>query len=787
MQGRLVHPLLITTLFLVNTCLCQTPVIGGTCRLGTADVQIGGKQTQFFLKCEATSDSAAGEGVWVVKSRAAAAASTSSTVGTTTSSFTVNQAIPIENTQPQQHPKLMRKQGAPNICEQDLGARESHSCAVSATCLQAATDVPSSYLQCDQSSLRWVRKSCQDGFVFNFEQQTCIVPKRMSSLSRQQANGLLCTFSSCSNTNPCSVGTCNNGYCCSSSAMPSFMPPPIASSNCVGCVQAAPPQLFALPAATCPGGGFPVGQCSAGFCSPGFSCIQNVCCPQYAPPRIQMPVFACPSGSPAVGGCINGACATGYSCIQNQCCATPVTKNPFVCPNGNQAAGGCVNGQCGAGYTCQNGLCCLGGSSSAVRCLDGSEAVGACIPSCQGGNCGAVQISYYCGSGYTCTTGNICCPVTSCPQGGEPIGPPVNGLCPAGYNLQGSLCCSNVAATCPDGSTGTPAVNGICPTGTTLTGTVCCPSTASSVLVGNCEVASMGIGPCTAAGCGVGYACDNDATNPQCCPVVNYQDPQYQIGPAVSGMCPVGYVAVYPPSSANADGTNDGVCVDLQTVPNLCAAAVQAGPCNNGACQTGYTCNTYADICCPTTTAFGRLNTALKKRPTYGRPLHSYMPPRANSCSDGSKPAGGCINGLCGVGHECQNGLCCPPVQQQGSNLKSMCPNGELAVSGCFSNGRCGAEFECVSSIGLCCPPGGNDIIAPSSQHTIRPIGGRCLSDAECVGHTEGLSLCHAGVCQCSPIAYSQGIACVRRKHLKMNDSPMETEMEKEEKTSLIV
>ncbi|KAK6011345.1 hypothetical protein OSTOST_23576, partial [Ostertagia ostertagi] len=99
----------------VNTCLCQTPVIGGTCRLGTADVQIGGKQTQFFLKCEATSDSAAGDGVWVVKSRAATSPSTSST-GTTTSSFTVNQAIPVENSQPQQHPKLMRKQNAPNIC-----------------------------------------------------------------------------------------------------------------------------------------------------------------------------------------------------------------------------------------------------------------------------------------------------------------------------------------------------------------------------------------------------------------------------------------------------------------------------------------------------------------------------------------------------------------------------------------------------------------------------------------------------------------------------------------------
>ncbi|KAE9417230.1 hypothetical protein Angca_004422, partial [Angiostrongylus cantonensis] len=138
---------------------------------------------------------------------------------------------------------------------QDLDARESDVCAVSATCLQADSEIPSSYLQCDQTSLRWVRRSCQDGFVFNFEQQTCVVPKRMSSLS----------------------------------------------------------------------------------------------------------------------------------------------------------PGGCVNGQCGAGYTCQNGLCCAG-TTAGVRCLDGSEAVGACIPSCQGDGCGGVQITYYCGSGYTCTTGNICCP-----------------------------------------------------------------------------------------------------------------------------------------------------------------------------------------------------------------------------------------------------------------------------------------------------------------------------------------------------------------------------------------
>ncbi|RCN36867.1 hypothetical protein ANCCAN_17257 [Ancylostoma caninum] len=122
------QPLLIAALFLVTPGLCQTPVIGGNCRLGTGDVQIGGKQTQFFLKCEATSDSAAGDGVWVVKSRAAAAAAppASSAAGGSSGG-----AVPVENTQPQQHPKLMRKQNAPNIC----GQFNTNSLSVSVFCL----------------------------------------------------------------------------------------------------------------------------------------------------------------------------------------------------------------------------------------------------------------------------------------------------------------------------------------------------------------------------------------------------------------------------------------------------------------------------------------------------------------------------------------------------------------------------------------------------------------------------------------------------------------------------
>lgn len=228
----------------------------------------------------------------------------------------------------------------------------------------------------------------------------------------------------------------------------------------------------------------------------------------------------------------------------------------LVCPDGTQAAGGCVNGLCGTGYTCSNGLCCAG-TSTTVKCLDGSDAVGACIPSCQGDGCGGVQVSYYCGSGYTCTTGNICCPINSCPNGGEPLGPTINGLCPTGYTVQGNLCCS---ATCADGSAGTASVNGVCPTGFTLTNGVCC----ASALTCSDEIS---IGPCTGTGynggCPVGYSCDSNAVN--CCPVVDYTTESCQVGPAIDGLCPPGYVVVYIPNSPLiTNGVNPGTCIDVQ-------------------------------------------------------------------------------------------------------------------------------------------------------------------------------------------------------------------------------
>lgn len=310
-----------------------------------------------------------------------------------------------------------------------------------------------------------------------------------------------------------------------------------------------------------------------------------------------------------------------------------------------------MNGQCGTGYTCSNGLCCAG-TSTTVKCLDGSDAVGACIPSCTGDGCGGVQVSYYCGSGYTCTTGNICCPINSCPNGGEVLGPTINGLCPTGYTVQGNLCCS---ATCTDGSTGLPSVNGVCIDGYSLTNGVCCPASVTCT-------DEISIGPCTGTGfnggCPAGYACDSNQVN--CCPVVRYTDESCQVGPAIDGLCPPGYVVVYIPNSPLiTNGVNPGTCIDLQCsklfnqnymnsfehymispslimktlATGLCLTANQIGDCDTatdaGTCPTGYTCFTNAGICCSTTT-FSRLRIGnsrqMAQKPNYGRPLHSYMP-----------------------------------------------------------------------------------------------------------------------------------------------------------------
>ncbi|CAJ0942768.1 unnamed protein product, partial [Mesorhabditis belari] len=575
------------------------------------------------------------------------------------------------------------------------------------------------------------------------------------------------------------------------------------SSSCNGCQQA--PQIITIP--SCPGGSSSYGSCaSTGFCATGYQCIQGSCCPSYSQPSVT--VYTCPGGGSAVGNCVSGGCATGYTCSSsNQCCPT---TNPFVCSDGTQAAGGCVNGLCGTGYTCTNGLCCASTSSS-PKCLDGSPAVGACIPSCTGNGCGGTTLTYYCGSGYTCTTGNICCPTTSCPDGGEPIGPTVNGLCPTGYSAQGNQCCS-IVATCLTGETniGLP-VNGLCPTGSTLRGTVCCLTSTTVSFAQACPV-SVQLGPCLSTNsafdtCGgqLGYACRADADGVTtsiplvCCPLVDYLDPTLIIGPAIGNSCPIDYTPVFIP----ADGIIE--CVALSSIPGLCASTSQSGPCISGDCPSGYTCNIYADVCCTDTMSMSRLRNGVPTMPPRSIFANKPQPPPvATACPSGDEPVSACINGLCGAGLECYNKLCCPaglnPSYGSGEeNLSSLlaaaassssfdhrhkrlCPNGEEALSSCFSDGSCGDGLVCLGSV--CCGTPSVSSIDRSSMHfnQARPsnsaIGAPCQASQQCAGFSEGLSKCERRVCRCTSIAYAKGIACVRKKMLMFNDEPVPVEAE---------
>uniref|UniRef100_A0A915Q238 Uncharacterized protein n=1 Tax=Setaria digitata TaxID=48799 RepID=A0A915Q238_9BILA len=141
-----------------------TPIIGGKCDLNSPDVPIGGKQTQFFLKCEQSLQSENGKGIWVVKSR------TQSTTLQTTSSTTLSTTLPSTLMSQNFH------KPDSNICVQDKSAQVNDACLVSSLCLQQDQTQLSNYLQCDQSTNHWVKKSCLDGRIFSFEHQACIVP-----------------------------------------------------------------------------------------------------------------------------------------------------------------------------------------------------------------------------------------------------------------------------------------------------------------------------------------------------------------------------------------------------------------------------------------------------------------------------------------------------------------------------------------------------------------------------------------------------------------------------------
>ncbi|KAI6240957.1 protein of unknown function domain containing protein, protein [Aphelenchoides fujianensis] len=478
----------------------STPVIGGPCKMGSADVNIGGKQTKFFLHCESDDPSSA-DGVWVVKSHANAPAPTHTPAGQQASGqssyssstiFLPNQPAPMmsksygpmgpqypDGSEAQHTKKSAKMPSAPIVCEQNLQARENGNCNVPEACLQPNVADPNSYLQCSPATHKWIKKNCQPGFAFNFEHQSCIGhPKTFRThVARQQPNsgsgsGVVCTYSQCSQSNPCSVGTCNNGYCCSSS--PSIAGTIPANLN----LKPSNKTLTALSNFLTVADDWPSIPVGGPLeLSKLDAMLVKAAGDGYA---------GCPGGGQSTGSCVSGQCGPGFSCnSNNMCCAQVVPAT--VCPDGTQAAGACVGNMCGVGFTCNQGLCCTN-SSQTPRCLDGSQAIGACM---QG----------RCGTGYTCTTGNICCPSTlnSCPNGQTSIGQCVNGRCPDGYNCINNQCCG-------------PPVNG------------------NAASLATCDRIDSN-GPCLPDGScpEPGYACDT--TNNWCCPQIMGNP----VGPCITG------------------------------------------------------------------------------------------------------------------------------------------------------------------------------------------------------------------------------------------------------------
>ncbi|VDM39902.1 unnamed protein product [Toxocara canis] len=641
---------------------------------------------------------------------------------------------------------------------------------------------------CDLRGLCWpmAKSSKQEKAMAHFSINTNKPVGSIGQFPTGGQGGLVCVFMQCSNSNPCAQGTCNNGYCCTPSniasvaispsnfgainlaGLPTAQIVPVAQgsspfctpgcprgySGCCGtqhpscchrqmcpgglpstgrpCFNSCPngqiciagvccPQISspAFNPIICPGGGQPFGRCTNGYCSPGYVCVPttSMCCPQISQiaPISQISLSSsCPSGGVAAGSCINGLCGTGFSCVTpiNLCCplglgvAKP-SSNPFVCPDGTQAAGACVNGRCGTGFSCTGGLCC-NATSQNPRCLDGSQAVGACI----NGRCGA---------GYTCTTGNVCCPSTSvvtsvCPNGATPVGQCINNLCPTGYTCINNQCC---------------------PTTTTAT----------------CTDPSLSIGPCTAGNTCTdgGFACD--VARNLCCPRIA------PIGPCVGGSCPNGFTC-YPPGTATTS----------RCYQQCAGTGTPVGPVVNNVCPVGSTL-VFGECCRTTRLRAPPLTSHLSEN--HFDPLPSNFGFLASSrstfitvCQDATYYFIWHIE-TC-TGSECRYPLFTLQIpfkcRLRPSNTHSIgtCMDGSPVVSGCI-DGLCGAGLECINN--FCCSRTTNNALSFSSQST-RAIGAACDVPQQCVGFAEGLSTCDMGICRCQPIAYTEGIACVRKKLL---------------------
>ncbi|KAI6215051.1 SH2 domain and EF-hand domain pair-containing protein [Aphelenchoides besseyi] len=99
-------------------------------------------------------------------------------------------------------------------------------------------------------------------------------------------------------------------------------------------------------------------------------------------------------------------------------------------------------------------------------------------------------------------------------------------------------------------------------------------------------------------------------------------------------------------------------------------------------------------------------------------------------CPDGTQAAGGCVNGQCGFGFMCNQGLCCT-----NSSQTPRCLDGSQAIGACIG-GKCGEGYTCTTG-NICCPstlsmcPVGTSAIGPC-VNGVCPVGYACINNQCC-------------------------------------------------------
>ncbi|KAI6240956.1 hypothetical protein M3Y99_00405400 [Aphelenchoides fujianensis] len=98
-------------------------------------------------------------------------------------------------------------------------------------------------------------------------------------------------------------------------------------------------------------------------------------------------------------------------------------------------------------------------------------------------------------------------------------------------------------------------------------------------------------------------------------------------------------------------------------------------------------------------------------------------------CPDGTQAAGGCVNGQCGFGFMCNQGLCCT-----NSSQTPRCLDGSQAIGACMQ-GRCGENYLCTTGKhllpGYLLCPVGTTAIGPC-VNGVCPVGYACINNQCC-------------------------------------------------------